>query len=166
MHFIDGIRSATFFDDNPIRPAIHQLKYNNHRAIVSTLSQILADTYQQLDLVATVLVPVPLHTSRFKERGYNQSELLADGLKSVLNVPVDANMVQRTRPTQTQMSLGVDERRRNVADAFSSSEASLADYNVLLIDDVCTTGATLDACAAVLKQKGVASVWGLTIARA
>lgn len=166
LHTIDGIRSAAYFEDNPIRPAIHLLKYRDHKAVASILGQILADTYHNYHLQADVIVPVPLHPSRFKERGYNQSELLVKALASNLDLPIDTTTLERVRVTKSQMTLGISERHQNVKEAFACRGDRLAGKQVLLIDDVCTTGSTLDACAAALKASGTTSVWGLTLARA
>ncbi|MBN1221024.1 MAG: ComF family protein [Anaerolineae bacterium] len=145
---------------------IHFLKYRNHRATASILGHILVDTYRAYGLEVDVIVPVPLHPSRFRERGYNQSELLARQMAIILDLPVDTKTLQRVRKTKSQMELGVSERRRNVLNAFVGNSQQLAGQRVLLIDDVCTTGSTLDACAAALKDSGAISVWGLTLARA
>jgi len=166
LHAIDGIRSASYFEDNPIRSAIHFLKYRDHKAVASILGQILADTYCSYQLQADVIVPVPLHLSRYKERGYNQCELLVKQLAVNLDLPINTTTLRRTRMTKSQMTLGISERHQNVKEAFACQDDRLAGRQVLLIDDVCTTGSTLDACAATLKVSGVTSVWGLTLARA
>jgi ComF family protein len=166
LQALDGIRAASFFENNPIRPAIHFLKYRNHKAVASILATILAEAYRRYELAADVIVPVPLHPSRLRERGYNQSELLARALGAILVLPVDTSTLQRTRQTKSQMTLDAYERHQNVAEAFACSNATLSGQRVLLIDDVCTTGSTLEVCAHALKQSGVASVWGLTLAKA
>lgn len=166
LQFIDGIRSASYFEDNPIRPAIHFLKYRNHKAVVTALANILVQAYQRYGLAADVIVPVPLHPARLRERGYNQSQLLAQAVSQELGLLVNVSSLQRTRQTKSQMTLGSSERRHNVAGAFKCLGPDLAGQKVLLLDDVCTTGSTLDSCAAALKQNGVASVWGLTLAKA
>jgi ComF family protein len=113
-----------------------------------------------------VLVPVPLHHKRLRERGYNQSELLAQELRRLTSLPVmnDCLVRQRHTPPQARTST-VDERRGNVADAFACRRQRLQEKQILLIDDVATTGATVNACAAALKAAGAASVWGLVLAR-
>ena len=161
----DGIRSASYYEDNPIRPAIHFFKYRNHRGVASILGKILIDAYRRYRLNADVIVPVPLHPSRLRERGYNQSQLLANEIGIFFNLPVDTDTLQRVRKTRTQMELEVNERRQNVLNAFACRSKKLVGQRVLLIDDVCTTGSTLDACAAALKEGSAASVWGLTLAR-
>ncbi len=166
LQYIDGIRTVSYFENNPIRPAIHSLKYNNHKAVASILGKFLVDTYQRYNLIVDVIIPVTLHPSRFRERGYNQSELLATQVGNILGLPINTTTLQRTRKTESQMQLGADKRRQNVANAFTCCNQELLGQAVLLIDDVCTTGSTLDACARALKQSGVASVWGLTLAKA
>ncbi len=166
LQYIDGIRATSYFENNPIRSAIHSLKYNNHKAMASILGKCLVDTYQRYNLTADVITPVTLHPSRFRERGYNQSELLATQVGNILGLPINTTTLQRTRKTESQMQLGADKRRQNVADAFACCNQELLGHAVLLIDDVCTTGSTLDACARALKQSGVASVWGVTLAKA
>lgn len=166
LQYIDGIRSAAYFEDNPLRTAIHALKYRNHKAIAQELADILANTYRYYQLQADVIIPIPLHNSRVKERGYNQSELLAHKLSDALKIPVNTKITRRIRKTRTQMTLGVEERRQNVHGAFACQGKQLTHQRVLLIDDVCTTGSTLDSCAAALKSAGAVSVWGLTLAKA
>lgn len=161
----DGIRSASYFEDNPIRPAIHFLKYRNHRVVASILGKILIEAYRRYNLSADVIVPVPLHISRLRERGYNQSHLLANEVAKFFNLPVNTDTLQRVRETKSQMELEVNERRQNVLNAFVCHNEKLVSQKVLLIDDVCTTGSTLDACATALKEGGAASVWGLTLAK-
>ena len=162
---IDGIRSPFRFD-GAIRQAIHELKYRNLRALAVLLAQLLDDYLAISPVPGEVLVPVPLHQKRLRERGYNQSRLLAQELGKLTNLPVvdDCLIRQRHAPPQARTAT-VDERRSNVADAFSCRDRRLQDKQVLLIDDVSTSGATLDACARVLKEAGVTSVWGLVLAR-
>jgi len=110
-------------------------------------------------------VPVPLHQKRLKERGYNQSQLLARELSKLVNLPVvdDCLIRQRYAIPQARTS-SVEERRSNVANAFICRNHRLQDKQVLLIDDVATSGATLNACASALKTAGATSVWGLVLA--
>lgn len=166
LKFIDGIRVAAYFGENPIRPAIHALKYRNHKAVAAPLVDLLTDAYRRYNLHADVVVPVPLHKSRYKERGFNQSELLARGLCQRLALALDNKTLVRTKKTKTQMTLGADERHQNVAGAFDAVSDRLNGRRILLIDDVCTTGSTLEACAVALKMSGAATVWGLTLAKA
>jgi ComF family protein len=115
---------------------------------------------------ADAVVPVPLHPRRLKERGYNQSELLARELGKLISLPVVTGELIRKKNTLPQArTTSVEERRMNIAGAFACSSQRLRDRRVLLIDDVSTSATTLDACAAALKESGAISVWGLVVAR-
>ncbi|HEY32249.1 MAG TPA: ComF family protein [Dehalococcoidia bacterium] len=162
---IDGIRSPFRFE-GVIREAVHQLKYRNLRAIVSSLAELLDDYLRTLTIPVDVLVPVPLHRKRLRERGYNQSLLLAKGLGKLSGLPlVDNCLIRQTNTPPQARTSTVEERRDNVVGIFSCRDACLRDKQVLLIDDVATSGATLDACAASLKASGAISVWALVLAR-
>jgi len=149
-----------------MRQAIHQLKYGNLRALAKPLAKLLRDYLIENPVSEEVLVPVPLHQKRLRERGYNQSSLLARELGKLINLPVvdDCLIRQRHAPPQARTA-NIEERRSNVANAFTCRDHRLRDKNVLLIDDVCTSGTTLDACASVLKTAGAISVWGLVLTR-
>ncbi len=162
---IDGIRSPYRFDE-VIRKAIHQLKYHNLKAISSCLAELLADYLQSNPLRGEAIVPVPLHPRRLRERGYNQSSLLAWKLGKLTNLPVVENCLIRIKEAQPQVKAhNIEERRENVIDAFMCHNEKISGKQIILIDDVCTSGATLESCALALKSKGAASVWGLTLAR-
>jgi len=162
---IDGIRSPFRFD-GVIRKAIHQLKYQNLKAISPCLAELLADYLRSNSLPGEVLVPVPLHPRRLRERGYNQSILLAKELGKIANLPVVEDCLIRSKQAQPQVrAADVEERRKNVSDAFICRNDKLSGKQVILIDDVCTSGATLESCATALKSRGAVSVWGLTLAR-
>jgi ComF family protein len=162
---IDGIRSPFRFD-GVIRQAIHELKYKNLRAIAGLFAQCLNDYLITNPVPGEVVVPVPLHPKRLRERGYNQSHLLAQELVKLTKLPLVDNCLIRARHSPPQARTAtVDERRSNVANAFSCRDQRLKGKPVLLIDDVSTSGATLDGCARALKQAGATSVWGLVLAR-
>jgi len=116
------------------------------------LAELLYDYLASNPIPGEVLVPVPLHPKRLRERGYNQSYLLARELGKLANLPVvdDCLVRQRHTPPQARTPT-VDERRSNVASAFTCRDRRLEDKQILLIDDVATSGATIDACAAALK---------------
>jgi len=162
---IDGIRSPFRFD-GAMREAIHQLKYRNLRALAVPLAKLLHDYLITDPMPAEVLVPVPLHQKRLRERGYNQSSLLARQLGKLADLPiVDDCLIRQRHATPQARTATVEERQSNVTDAFACRDHRLRDKQVLLIDDVSTSGATLDACAAALKASGATSVWGLVMAR-
>jgi ComF family protein len=149
-----------------MREAIHELKYRNLKAISSCLAELLADYLRANAMPGEVLVAVPLHPRRLRERGYNQSSLLARELGRCIGLLVIEDCLIRVKQAQPQVrAVDVEERRSNVADAFVCRDEKLGGKQVILIDDVCTSGATLESCAAALKNKGATSVWGLTLAR-
>lgn len=161
---IDGIR-APFRFEGTVRRAVHCLKYQNLRALVRPLAGLMADYYLSTPLPGEALVPVPLHPRRLRERGYNQSALLARELGKLIGLPVVETCLTRSRYASPQARSGaVSERRANVRGAFIA-DGQLGHKKVLLVDDVSTSGATLDACAAALKLAGADQVWGLTLAR-
>ncbi len=163
---LDAICSAAMFDEGALRTLIHKFKYEYMRILGKSLAPLLAACYTINQMNAKIIVPVPLHKSRQKFRGYNQSAVLAKTLSGIIGVPVDTTTLFRHRKTKTQMELNATDRQANVAGAFKCASDALAGKSVLLIDDVCTTGATLDACASALKKSGVASVSALTLGRA
>jgi len=113
-----------------------------------------------------ILVPVPLHRRRLKERGYNQSALLASELGRQINLFVLENSLVRLQDTPSQArTTSAEERRRNVAGAFACADLRLKGKKVILIDDVATTGATIEAAAEALRNVSASSVWALTLAR-
>ncbi|HET6478244.1 MAG TPA: ComF family protein [Dehalococcoidales bacterium] len=162
---IDGIRSPFRFE-GVMREAIHQLKYQNLRALAAPLARMLQEYLIASPLDIDVLVPVPLHRKRLRERGYNQTSLLAKELGKLINTPVVDDVLVRQRHTPPQARTAtIEERTHNIADAFACRGNGLRGRRVLLLDDVATSGTTLDACATVLKANGVDSVWGLVMAR-
>lgn len=162
---IEGIRSAFRFE-GVAREAVHQLKYNNLKAIAPVLAGLMVPLYRSYAIPGDVLVPVPLHPKRLRERGYNQSTLLARALGRLTGLSVDENSLVRQRYTNSQArTRNVTERHANVNGAFACHNHKLSGKHVILIDDVATSGATLDACAEALKNAGALSVWGITFAR-
>ena len=130
------------------------------------LARLLQEYFIANPVPAEVLVPVPLHQKRLRERGYNQSGILARELGKLTNLPVVDDCLIRQRHTTAQARTpNVDERQSNVAGAFACRDHRMHEKQVLLIDDVSTSGATLNACASALKASGATSVWGLVMAR-
>jgi ComF family protein len=117
-------------------------------------------------LPADLIVPVPLHAARWRERGYNQSTLLASQLATASGLRLIEEALTRIRATAPQITLNAVEREANVRGAFEARADLVRGRRVLLVDDVCTTGATLAACSHALKPAGAISVWALTLARA
>jgi competence protein ComFC len=162
---IDGIRSPFCFE-NTVRKTVIEFKYRNLRAAAPLMASLMNDYIKRSSFVFDVVVPVPLHPARLKWRGYNQSALLALELGKLTGVPVIEDSAVRVKPTLPQAkTASVIERRKNVAGAFACRNDGLKGKYVLLIDDVSTSGATMDACAQALKSGGAESVWGLCFAR-
>lgn len=162
---IDCIRSAFRFE-GPAREAVHQLKYQNLRAIAPDLASLMLPVINSLETPSDVFVPVPLHPRRLRERGYNQSALLARELGRLTGLPVDETCLVRQRNTRSQARTGsVTERRENMEAAFTCVNQDLKGRRVILVGDVATSGATLNAGAAALKDAGALSVCGITFAR-
>ena len=150
----------------PLQQALHALKYEGVRVLAESLGTILAHTWQQEPAPASVIVPVPLHRSRLRRRGYNQSVLLAKELAQRIALPLCRGALLRERDTRSQVGLSREERWANVWGAFRCPSGDLCGQDVLLIDDVLTTGATLEACASALLDAGANSVWAFTLTRA
>ncbi|MEE9202211.1 MAG: ComF family protein [Dehalococcoidia bacterium] len=164
---IDGVY-APFRFEGLARQAVHLLKYRNLKALAPVLSGLMAAHFRLHPLLAQAIVPVPLHRTRLRQRGYNQAELLTRGLGQELGLPVTPGWLERPQAGQPQARTPSREQRwHNTAGAFrTAGEARIpGDTGVLLVDDVCTTGATLNACAGALKAAGAVRVWGLTLAR-
>jgi ComF family protein len=160
-----GLRVAARYEGT-VRQAMWQLKYHRQRRLAEPLGDLLAgacaDLVPQIDLI----VPVPLHSSRQRQRGFNQAELLARQCALRLGLPARADVLTRIRATPPQVGLGVAARAANVAGAFAvRTPAPVAGRRLLLVDDVCTSGATLGAGAEPLRAAGALVVWGLAVAR-
>ncbi|MFQ5777687.1 MAG: ComF family protein [Terriglobia bacterium] len=161
----DRLRSFGAYDAE-LRQLLVLLKYNGVRPLVGLLGGWLTMVLAQHPAVAEVdaLVPVPLHPRRQRARGFNQAELLARELSRSTHLPVQSRWLTRIKDTPSQTGLTRAQREQNVRGAFAS-KAKLDNRRILLLDDVCTTGATLNACARTLKRAGAAQVEALTVAR-
>jgi ComF family protein len=164
----DRARSYALYDGGLIR-AILMLKFEQMTPLGAWFARRLAELVarEREMLEADIVVPVPLHRQREKERGYNQAALIAKPLAKLLRLPYQAVLLVRTRPRPDKHLLSEEERWESVRGAFATRPGSQVDKRrVLLVDDVLTTGATLDACARALREAGAKSVIGLTVARA
>lgn len=162
---IDGICSV-FKYGGAIRQAIIQFKYQNIKALADPLSYLMMEYLKKHPLSFDIIIPVPIHKRRLRERGYNQSSLLARRLSYRTCIPVVEGALIRTKHTSAQAKTdNVEQRRENIKNAFKCVNHDISGKRILLIDDVCTSGATLNSCATSLKSAGAASVWGLTLAK-
>ena len=157
-------RAAAAYE-GPLERAIHRFKYEGWRCLAPALAALMAERMALDGLSAGLLLAVPLHEARLRRRGYNQSELLAGELRSRFEVPRPPGRLVRLRDTPPQVGLDRLRRHANVADAFAWRGPPLGGEPVLLVDDVATTGATLEACAGALRAAGSGVVQGMTVAR-
>jgi len=164
-HYSDlySVVVATYFGIGPVRSLIHGLKYGKLADLSKILGNILVSAAIQNKLKDLIVVPVPLHYRREKERGFNQAELLAKYFSGKLDAPF-VRVLQRIRHTVSQTKLTREQRLLNIKNAFVARRLVTGD-TILLIDDVLTTGATLEECAKVLKQAGAKRVMALVVAR-
>jgi len=152
--------------DGALRAVVHALKYEGRRSLARPLAALMRSRCEVLFQGADCLVPVPLHASRRRARGFDQALDLARHLSA--NGPPVRQALRRIRPTPTQTGLPAAQRHRNMRDAFAPARRgpSVLGSVVVLVDDVNTTGATLEACASVLREMGVDEVRAVTAARA
>ena len=168
-HYFDGAFSACFYNDT-MRRLLHLFKYANKTSLRHYLGNLMISFIKTtpVDLKDTdVLVPVPLHPVRLRERGYNQSALLAEKIAHRFDLPVSSDNLIRIRHTQNQALIGVKNRWTNIQGAFRIKHSSrFLEKSVLLVDDLLTTGATVSEAARVLKSAGAKKVHVLTAALA
>jgi competence protein ComFC len=151
--------------NGPIRNAIHRLKYGRDIALGEILAIFLLRLCQKQEWMVDLIVPVPLSYDRMTMRGYNQASLLAKPLAHKLDVNYSDTILFRDRDTRSQVGLSAQERKNNVWGAFRAQKDLLVDKNILLVDDVITTGSTLNACAEALLLEGAQNVFCVTLAR-
>ena len=151
----------------PIDRLVQGFKYQRRLDWGRVLGEALAQQLQAMGARAEAIVPVPLHRRRLRERGYNQSAELARPVGRLLGIPVLTRAAYRVRPTPAQTGLSRDERRRNVRNAFEiAQQTEIADKHVAIVDDVMTSGHTVDALARALKRAGATEVSVWVVARA
>lgn len=145
----------------PLDESLAQFKYHNKRGYGDYYAKEILARYGTVmrELYLDALIPVPIHKDKYRERGYNQAELLANKLGEALEVPVDAELLIRTRYTPPQKKLSRDEREINMKRAFQSSGKCVQYKRVMLVDDIYTTGATVEACTRLLHEMGIGQVY-------
>jgi ComF family protein len=157
---------APFAHEGPVARAIHRFKYEDHPELAQPLGELLAhEASAFLRRAPPILVALPLHARRFRERQYDQTQLLAGALAKATGRRAPVGLLSRTRETQRQVGLSEAERAHNVAEAFTAA-LPVKGQSLLLLDDVFTTGSTARAAAEALRQAGAAHVEVLAIARA
>jgi ComF family protein len=169
--YVRAVRSVCWATVDTGHRVVHALKYEGWWRVAEGAAIRMARLDWPVDVVEEriALVPVPLAASRQRQRGYNQSECLARALAPLWRVPVRTDVLVRARATQTQTRLTPEERVRNVHGAFSATTVARTAFrgaHIVLVDDVVTTAATLNACAAVLHDAGVRIISYVTFGRA
>lgn len=142
----------SFSKKSRVQRLLHQLKYKGNKDVGTFIGKLLGSELNEAKYFEgiDVIVPVPLHKNKLKKRGFNQSELIAQGVAETINIPISTDTLYRKKDSQTQTKKSRYKRWENVGDIFEIINSELDGKNVLLIDDVITTGATLEACAQVL----------------
>lgn len=156
------------YQQNAMRELVHDLKYRRNREVASLFADMLASHLATMRVTFSkdaVLVPVPLHKSRERERGFNQSFLVAKILGEKLGIEVRPDVLKKLKKTVPQMSLFRQERLKNLSGTFAiQNPLSARGKTIILVDDVKTTGATLEEAARVLKRAGAKQIWAITVA--
>jgi ComF family protein len=160
-----ALRSCVVFKE-PIRPALHKLKYRREVGLGEALAWNAAVFLDKLGWQADAIAPIPLSRQRFAERGYNQVDLIAHPLARLMRWQYLPGALHRSRHTRSQVGLSASERCENVSGAFLAKSQLITGKTILLMDDVATTGATLDSASRSLIEAGAAKVYALTFAKA
>ncbi len=161
---LSRLRSAVAYE-GPIELAVQRFKYEGWRRVAGPLAVLLAERLMVEGLAGSWTLAVPLHPDRLRQRGFNQAELLARELRARLSLSRPPGALIRVRPTPPQVGHDRLWRKENVRGAFACKGANLDGRPVLVVDDVATTGATLEACAAALRESGSGPVTGVSVAR-
>jgi ComF family protein len=148
-----------------LQEAIQKLKYKKDIGLANIFAQPLVGLLKALDWQIDLITAVPLDKQRLSTRGYNQAELLSKPISRVSGIPYVSDAIIKCFPTKSQVGLSESERMLNVLNAFKSNSDIVMGKTVLVVDDVVTTGATIDACSAALKDAGASKVYGISLAR-
>jgi ComF family protein len=163
---LTGVVVAAYYGDGPLKELIHGFKYDGLFDIKEVLGKYLTLTLTEKFKKQAVLIPVPLHKKRLAERGYNQSHLLATEVAKSINYQVLDKKLIRKKYTNPQVTFSGANRKKNIRDAFYwIGEDEIDSKTIILVDDVYTTGATLEECAKVLRNAGAREIWGLVLAK-
>ncbi|MDD2189840.1 MAG: ComF family protein [Eubacteriales bacterium] len=149
------------------RDILHRLKYKNQAYLGRKLAEIMYDRMKTEDIKPDIVVPVPMHVKKYRKRGYNQAAVLGKSLAKFMEKPYEGKLLFRIAETEAMSSLGALARKENIRQAFDvhiDSKNNLAGKNVMLVDDIYTTGSTADACAAALQVAGAAKIYVITFA--
>jgi ComF family protein len=160
--YIDDLISCYVFEkEGPFQHIAHALKYQEYKSLGIELGKQIGELIRNRVGEIDIIVPVPLHRVKYRERGYNQSECIAQGIASVIDKPIIVDAIRRVRHTQTQTKLNLQERYFNMKDAFEilpDATTKLYAKSCLLVDDVITTGATTNSCAKEIFSTGTKTI--------
>lgn len=159
-----ALRAWAVFD-NPVRKALHSLKYHRNISMGLSLAEHMTGFVKDLNWTIDMVIPIPLGRQRMKERGYNQVAMIAKPLALALGMEFAPKALSRRKETRSQVGLTKEERRENVHEAFQAG-GGVNGKNVIVLDDVSTTGSTLSSSADALFRSGAKNVFALTVARA
>ena len=151
---------AMLLYEGKVKEAIHKIKYNNKREYLETFAELLARYGEKKIEIwnPEVLIPIPMYPEKQKIRGYNQAEILAKHLSEYWSLPVDTDILKKSKDTGAQKELDRTARRKNLLEAFHA-ESERNYQRILLVDDVYTTGSTVDAAASALKKIGISQIF-------
>lgn len=159
---IDDLISCYVFErEGPFQHITHALKYQEYKSFGVELGKQIGGLVRDWNVETDIIVPVPLHRIKHRERGYNQSEFIAQGIASIIDKPIMVDAIRRVRHTQTQTKLNLEERYKNMKDAFDTlpgASKKLYGKTCLLVDDIITTGATTNSCAREILEAGAKSI--------
>ncbi|MBU2491147.1 MAG: ComF family protein [Bacteroidetes bacterium] len=162
----DFLSLFIFEEESPVRSLLHGLKYQNRFRIGNFLGKILAANFEDKinNWNPDLIIPIPLHKLKKAERGYNQSYYIAKGLGKRIGIPVKTNVIIRNKFTSTQTKLNAENRKENIRNAFSViKEKDIIGKNIILLDDVITTGATVSECSKTLKKFRTGNIYALSV---
>lgn len=163
-HIFDRNLAVWEYDDS-IKKSMYAFKYSNIRENGKFYADEIARIYGDIisGYNADVIIPVPLFEKKLRTRGYNQSEIIARELGKIIDIPVDSEILIRTRDTRPQKELNDQERRNNLKNAFQVTKNVVEYKKIILLDDIYTTGATMDECSAALKRAGVEHIYPVCV---
>lgn len=147
-----------------MKKSMYAFKYSNRREYASFYAKVLVKEFGGIinSFGAQALVPVPLYRSKERKRGYNQAEVLATELSKLLGIPVDRSLIRRVKNTVPLKTLSTEERKNNIRNAFQIRRNGLKYSKIVIVDDIYTTGTTIDECAAKLIESGINDVYFIT----
>lgn len=149
----------------PVRESIIKLKYESDYGLAEELAKLLIAGIKKLDWDIHLVTSVPLNKTKIRERGYNQADLLARPIAYAFSIPFRPDAIFRIKNTRSQVGLSSSDRIENLKDAFRADSGIVKNKNVLIVDDVTTTGTTINECARAMVASGAVNVYGMTLAR-